>query len=228
MIPRILEGLGQVNAIWLILSIFVLGINGIAPADAKPVRIVAFGTSLTQGYNLPPGTEFTTVLQSALKAKGYDVEIVNAGVSGDTSAGGFARLDWALSEHVDGAMVEFGSNDALRGLDVKQTRANLDQILKKLKAKKIPVLFIGMKAPRNLGPEYESAFDGMYPELAKAHGVLFYPFFLDGVAANPAMNQEDGIHPNEKGTQIIVRGMLPYAEKLLAQMNARPASTITQ
>jgi acyl-CoA thioesterase-1 len=183
---------------------------------------------LTQGYNLPPGTDFTAVLQSQLKAKGHDVVIVNAGVSGDTSAGGLSRIDWALDDAVDGAIVEFGSNDALRGLDVKDTRANLDQILNKLKAKKIPVLFVGMKAPRNLGPEYDAAFDGLYPELAKSHRVLFYPFFLEGVAADPAMNQKDGIHPNEKGTLVVVRGMLPYAEKLLAQIKAQSAASATQ
>lgn len=228
MIPGYWTGGVRVNAIWLILSIFVAGINGIAPAGAKPVRIVAFGTSLTQGYNLPPGTEFTAVLQSQLKAKGHDVVIVNAGVSGDTSAGGLSRLEWALGEPVDGAIVEFGSNDALRGLDVKQTRANLEQILNKLKARKIPVLFVGMRAPRNLGSDYDDEFDAVYPALAKAHSVLFYPFFLEGVAANPALNQADGIHPNEKGTLVVVRGMLPYAEKLLGQIKASQGAAATQ
>jgi acyl-CoA thioesterase I len=183
------------NAIWLILAIFAAGINGIAAAAAKPVKILAIGTSLTQGYNLPHGTEFTAVLQARLKAKGHDVVIVNAGVSGDTSAGGLARLDWALSDDVAGAIVELGSNDALRGLDVAGTRTNLDQLLGKLKGRKVAVLFTGMKSPRNLGPDYVAAFDALYPELAKKHGVLFYPFFLEGVAANLKLNQADGIHP---------------------------------
>jgi acyl-CoA thioesterase-1 len=221
-------GWGRVNAIWLILSIFLSGINGIGPAYAEPVKILAIGTSLTQGYNLPSGDDFTSVLQSQLKAKGQDAVIVNAGVSGDTSAGGLARLDWTLSEKFDGAIVELGSNDALRGLDVPQTRANLDQILTKLKARGISVLFTGMKAPRNLGPEYVEAFDALYPDLAKKHAVLFYPFFLEGVAANLPLNQADGIHPNKKGTQVIVKGMLPYVEKLIAQIKAKPAAKVTQ
>jgi acyl-CoA thioesterase I len=208
------------NAISLILAIFLIGINGFAGAAAKPIKIVAIGTSLTQGYNLPPGTEFTTVLQAQLKAKGHDVTVVNAGVSGDTTAGGLARLDWALSKDTVGAIVEFGSNDALRGLSVAETRKNLDQLLVKLKERKIAVLFTGMKSPRNLGPEYVGAFDAIYPELAKQHGVLFYPFFLEGVAANLKLNQADGIHPNEAGTKVIVKGMLPYVEKLLSQINA--------
>jgi acyl-CoA thioesterase-1 len=224
---RYVTGGGLVNAIWLILSIFLAGINGIGPAYAKPVKILAIGTSLTQGYNLPPGTDFTAVLQAQLKAKGNDVTIVNAGVSGDTSAGGLARLDWALSEPYDAAIVELGSNDALRGLSVPQTQANLEKVLDKLKARKVAVLFTGMKAPRNLGPEYVGAFDAIYPALAKKYGVLFYPFFLERVAADLKLNQRDGIHPNEQGTLVIVRGILPYVEKLIAQVGKpapKPAS----
>ncbi len=209
-----------VSAIWLIFAAFLIGINGIAGAAAKPVKIVAIGTSLTQGYNLPPGTDFTAILQVQLKAKGHDVVIVNAGVSGDTSAGGLARLEWALSDDVAGAIVELGSNDALRGLDVRETRKNLDQVLVRLKARKISVLFTGMKSPRNLGPEYVAAFDGLYPDLAKKHDVLFYPFFLEGVATHPKLNQADGIHPNEAGTKVIVKGIVPYTEKLLTQIKA--------
>jgi acyl-CoA thioesterase-1 len=218
---RYVTGWGGVNAIWLILSIFLTGINGIGSAYAKPVKILAIGTSLTQGYNLPPGTDFTAVLQVQLRAKGYDATIVNAGVSGDTSAGGLARLEWALAEPVDAAIVELGSNDALRGLGVEQTQANLDQVLSKLKARRIAVLFTGMKAPRNLGPEYVAAFDAIYPALAKKHDVLFYPFFLEGVAADLKLNQRDGIHPNEQGTLVIVRGILPYVEKLIAKVGVK-------
>jgi len=223
-------GWGQVNAIWLILSIFLSGINGIGVASAQPVKILAIGTSLTQGYNLPPGTDFTAVLQAQLKAKGHDVVIINAGVSGETSAGGLARveaLDWIVKEPVDGVILELGGNDALRAFDPSELRANLDRILVKLKARGLPVLFAGMRAPRNLGPEYIAAFDGLYPELAKKHDVLFYPFFLEGVAANPKLNQEDGIHPNERGTLVIVRGILPHAEKLIATIKAKPAA-VTQ
>ena len=215
------------NAILAILAIFLAGINGIAGAAAKPIKLLAIGTSLTQGYNLPPGTDFTALLQAQLRAKGHDVVLVNAGVSGDTSAGGLARLDWALSADTAGAIVELGSNDALRGLDVAETRKNLDQVLVKLKARKIAVLFTGMKSPRNLGPEYVTAFDALYPDLAQQHGVLFYPFFLEGVAADLKLNQKDGIHPNEAGTKIIVKGMLPYVEKLLAQISAKPVQPAT-
>jgi acyl-CoA thioesterase-1 len=220
-------GAPQVNVIWLILAVFALGINGIAGAVAKPVKIVAVGTSLTQGYNLPPGTDFTAVLQAQLRAKGHDVVIVNAGVSGDTSGDGLARLDWAIGIDVAGAIVELGSNDALRGFSADDTRRNLDQVLAKLKARRIAVLLTGMKAPRNLGPEYDAAFDVIYPELAKKHGVLFYPFFLEGVAANLKLNQADGIHPNEAGTKVIVKGMLPIVEKLLTQISAKANSAAT-
>jgi acyl-CoA thioesterase-1 len=224
---RYVTGWGRVNAIWLILSVFLTGINGIEAAAAKPARILAIGTSLTQGYNLPPGTDFTAVLQSRLKAKGYDVLVINAGVSGDTSAGGLARLEWTLAEPFDGAIVELGSNDALRGLEVAQTRSNLDAVLATLKKRGIAVLLTGMKSPRNLGPEYATEFDALYPALAKKHGVLFYPFFLEGVAANLKLNQADGIHPNEQGTQVIVRGILPYAEKLIEQITASPRPAVT-
>ena len=208
----------------LILLTLLLTTFGAASAIAKPLRILALGTSLTQGYNLPPGTDFTAVLQARLKKAGLDVAVVNAGVSGDTSADGLARLDWALAEPYDAAIVEFGSNDALRGLDVAHTRSNIDAVLAKLKAKGLAVMLAGMKAPRNLGPEYIDAFDAIFPALAKKHGILLYPFFLDGVAADLKLNQADGIHPNEAGTQIIVTRMLPYVEKLIAQVKAKPAA----
>lgn len=194
-----------------------------AAAAEKTVRILALGTSLTQGYQLPPGTDFTAVLEARLKKDGLAVKVVNAGVSGDTSAGGLARLDWALSEPFDAAIVELGSNDALRALKPSQTESNLDAILTKLKTKNIKVLFTGMMAPRNLGPDYAKDFDAIYPRLAKKHGVAFYPFFLDGVAGNLKLNQADGIHPNEAGTQIIVGKIAPYVAKLIA-----PAKPITQ
>ena len=207
----------------MILAVFLAGINGIATAKAKTIRILALGTSLTQGYNLPPATDYCAVLQSRLKAKGIDVVIVNAGVSGDTSAGGLARLDWVLQESADAAIVELGANDALRGLDVAATQKNIDEILGKLKARGMPVLLAGMKSPRNMGSDYANAFDAVYPALAQKYKVLFFPFFLEGVAADPKLNQGDGIHPNEKGSQIIVRNILPYVEKLIGQVNAKRA-----
>jgi acyl-CoA thioesterase-1 len=200
---------------WILLAMLVA-----APAGARsaaPIKILAFGTSLTQGYGLPPGTEFPVVLQERLKQAGIDAAVVNAGVSGDTSSDGLSRLDWSLADHPDAAILEVGSNDALRGIDPALTRKNLAVILAKLQAAHVPLLLLGMKAPRNLGPEYAAAFDPIYPDLAKKFGVLFYPFMLDGVALNPKLNQADGIHPNPAGVKIIVDRMLPYVEKLMAE-----------
>ena len=188
-----------------------------APAFAAPVKILALGTSLTQGYGLPPGTEFTAVLQARLKRDGIDTTIVNAGVSGDTSAGGLARLDWSLAGHPDAAIVELGSNDALRGLPPSETKKNLAAILEKLNAAHVPVLLCGMKAPLNLGPDYARAFDPIYPDLARKYGVALYPFFLDGVAMNPKLNQADGIHPDPAGVKVIVARIVPYVKKLVAE-----------
>ena len=188
-----------------------------ASAHAAPVKILALGTSLTQGYGVPPGQDFTAVLEDRLKAGGLDVKLINAGVSGDTSAGGLARLDWSLADHPNAAIVELGSNDALRGQSPAQTEANVDAVLTRLKAAHIPVLLLGMKAPRNLGPEYAAQFDPIYPRLAKKFGTLFYPFILDGVAMNPKLNQADGIHPNPAGVRIIVARVLPYAKRLVAE-----------
>ena len=181
-------------------------------AGARPVKILAMGTSLTQGYGLPPGTEFTTQLQAALKGAGIDAVVENAGVSGDTSAGGLSRLDWSLADHPDAVILELGSNDMLRGIPPAETEKNLRAILGRLKQDHIPVLLTGMKAQRNLGPDYVQAFDGIYPRLAKQTGVLFYPFILDGVAMNPRLNQVDGMHPNPAGVKVIVARMLPYGE----------------
>jgi acyl-CoA thioesterase-1 len=183
---------------------------------------------LTQGYNLPPGTDYCALLQAKLKANGHDVMVVNAGVSGDTSAGGLARLDWALAEPFEGVDVELGANDALRGLDVAETRKNIGAVVRKLKDRGIVVLLAGMKSPRNLGPEYSAAFDALYPEIAAQHKVLFYPFFLEGVAAELRLNQADGIHPNEKGSQVIVQRIMPFVERLLTQIKSKTAGTSTR
>jgi len=189
-----------------------------APAAAAPVKILALGTSLTEGYGVPPGQDFTAVLQDRLTAAHIDAKIINAGVSGDTSAGGLSRLDWSLADHPDAAIIELGSNDALRGQSPAQTEANIAQVLTKLKAAHVPVLLIGMKAPRNLGPEYAAQFDPLYPRLAAKFAVLLYPFMLDGVAINPRLNQADGIHPNPAGVKIIVGRMLPYVKRLVAEV----------
>jgi acyl-CoA thioesterase-1 len=187
-----------------------------AAPPAAPVKILALGTSLTQGLGLPPGTELTALLQARLRASGIAATVINAGVSGDTSAGGLSRLDWSLADHPDAAIVELGSNDALLGLNPPQTEKNLSAILAKLKAAHIPVLLLGMRAPRNLGPEYAAEFDPIYPRLAKLYGDDLYPFVLDGVALNPKLNQADGIHPNPVGEKIVADRIYPYVLKLAA------------
>jgi acyl-CoA thioesterase-1 len=187
------------------------------PAAARPLKILAMGTSLTQGYGLPPGTEFTTQLQAALKGAGIDTEIVNAGVSGDTSSGGLSRLAWSLADHPDAAIIELGSNDMLRGVPPSVTEKNLRAILSTLQKDHIPVLLTGMHAQRNLGADYVKEFDGIYPRLARDYPVIFYPFILDGVALDPKLNQADGMHPNPAGVKVIVARILPDVKKLVAQ-----------
>ncbi len=180
-------------------------------------RLVAFGDSLTAGYGLPDSASFPSQLLKALKARGHDVEIVNAGVSGDTTAAGLERFEWAVPEGTNAVILELGANDALRGMDPKQARANLDKIITKLKARGIEVLLAGMAAPRGLGPGYVAEFDRIYPELAKEHGLILYPFFLDGVASRHDLNLDDGLHPNAKGVAAIVEAMLPKVEELLTR-----------
>jgi len=186
-----------------------------SPAMAAPFRLVAFGDSLTAGYGLAPGEGFTDQLQAALKAKGYDVEVVNAGVSGDTTAAGLARLDWSLGGHADAVIVELGANDMLRGFDPAETRAALDGILKRLKETNVPVLLTGMRAAPNLGAAYGRQFESIYPQLAERYGAMLYPFFLDGVAGRPDLIQADGLHPNRMGVAVIVERILPDVERLI-------------
>jgi acyl-CoA thioesterase-1 len=197
------------------------------PAAERPLRILAFGDSLTQGYGVPPGDDFPAVLEHALKAKGVNVTVVNAGVSGDTSAGGLARLEWSLQDAKnppDAAIVELGANDGLRGLPVEDMTKNLDTILTRFKARGIPVLLAGMKAPRNYGDAYAKQFDAVYPQLAKKYGVLLYPFFLDGVVLDTTLLQPDGLHPNPKGVDVIVRNMTPMVIRLVEQAKEKHAS----
>jgi acyl-CoA thioesterase-1 len=199
----------------LLLSIVLpLIVAGAGQAVATPVKILALGTSITQGYGLPPGTDFTVQLQAALKREGIDAVVTNAGVSGDTSAGGLARLDWSLADHPGAVIVELGGNDMLRGIPPAETEKNLRAILARLKSAHVPVLLTGMHAQRNLGADYVKQFDGIYPRLARETGVLFYPFILDGVALNPKLNQADGMHPNPAGVKIVVARILPLVKKL--------------
>ncbi|HEY5279349.1 MAG TPA: arylesterase [Pseudolabrys sp.] len=186
-------------------------------ADGKPVQIVALGDSLTAGYGLPNGDAFPTKLQAALKAKGIDAAVANAGVSGDTASAGLERIDWSVPDGTGAVIVELGANDALRGLDPAVTRKALDAILTRLAARRLPVLFAGMKAPPNMGADYASAFDAIYPALAVKHPVIFYPFFLDGVAADAKLNQGDGMHPTAAGVDVIVARILPSVVELVAK-----------
>lgn len=185
--------------------------------DKRSVVILAIGTSLTAGFGLGSTDSFPAKLEAALKARGIDAKVTNAGLSGDTSAGGLARLDWALEPKPDAAIVEFGGNDGLRGLDPAQTEANLDAIAAKLKARGVAVLVAGMMAPPNLGAEYGRAFNAAFARVAAKHGVALYPFFLDGVAADRTLNLPDGIHPNAKGIDVIVERMLPHVVKLIGR-----------
>ncbi|PPQ40745.1 arylesterase [Rhodoblastus acidophilus] len=186
---------------------------------AKPTRIVALGDSLTAGYGLPADAAFPVVLQKALREKGMDVEIVNGGVSGDTSAGLLARLDWMLGDGADAAIVEIGANDMLRGFDPSDTRKNIDEILDHLRERKIPFLIAGMRAAPNLGGAYAAQFEPIYPTLARKYQAPLYPFFLDGVVGEKALQLPDGLHPSKAGVERIVAGILPLTEDWLKQLS---------
>jgi acyl-CoA thioesterase I len=190
------------------------------PASKAPLRIVAFGDSLSAGYNLPAKAAFPNVLERVLKAKGYDVAVDNAGVSGDTASGGRDRLAWSVPDGTDLVIVELGANDALRGIDPKITEAALDDILTALSKRKIAVLLAGMLAPPNYGPDYAKAFNGIYGRLAAKFDVPLYPFFLDGVVDKPALKLPDGLHPTEAGVEEIVRRILPMVEDAIKKLAA--------
>ena len=189
-------------------------------AAERPIRIVVLGDSLSAGFGLAAQDALPAKLERALKAKGHNVAVENAGVSGDTAAGGLGRLDWSVPDGTDAVVLELGANDALRGIDPQQTRAALDGIIRRLKQRHIAVLLAGMLAPRNLGPDYAAAFDPIYPDLAAAHDLVLYPFILDGVAGERALNLPDGVHPTAAGVDIIVARMLPKAEELIARVKA--------
>jgi len=207
-----------VKATAMLLGIFsVIACQFVTMSASAGSTIVALGDSLTAGYGLPPGQGFAEQLQDALRARGHDVSVIDAGASGDTSTGGLARLDWSVPADADAVIVELGANDALRGLDPSITRKALGDIVRRLKARGQKVLLAGMRAPPNLGDVYAAEFDAIYRELAVAEEVLLYPFFLDGVAADPALNQADGIHPSGDGVARIVEKILPSVEALIAQ-----------
>ncbi len=193
-------------------------------AADRPMRIVVLGDSLSAGFGLAANEALPAKLETALKAKGIAVAVENAGVSGDTAAGGLSRLDWSVPDGTDAVILELGANDALRGIDPKATRASLDAIIRRLKERRIAVLLAGMLAPRNLGPDYAKAFDAIYPELAAAHGLILYPFILEGVAGERTLNLSDGIHPTAAGVDVMVKGMLPKVEELIARVRAAKGS----
>jgi acyl-CoA thioesterase-1 len=187
-------------------------------AQAAPVRLLVLGDSLSAGYGLPHSDGFEARLADAVRAQGHDVSIIDGAVSGDTSAGGLARLDWTLGDGADAAIVELGANDGLRGVDPAVTEKNLTAILDKLAAKHIPVLLTGMYAMPNLGADYANAFRAVFERLGKRPGVLYDPFFLEGVAEVPGLNQADGMHPNAEGVKRVVTRLLPLVDKLLAEV----------
>jgi acyl-CoA thioesterase I len=194
---------------------------GTSPASAQHVpKIVAFGDSLTAGLGVSANDAFPAKLQQALAAKGIKVDIINAGVSGDTATGGLARLDWSVPKDTDAVILELGANDAMRGVDPAITRKALDEMLQRLKQRAIPVLLCGMYAPPNMGDEFVQTYRDMYPALAQRYGAILYPFFLDQVATKAELNQADGIHPNPKGVDRIVEGVLPKVEELIARIKA--------
>jgi acyl-CoA thioesterase I len=202
-----------------ILSLLVMSVLAAGPAVAEPLRLVAFGDSLTAGLGLEAKDAYPAKLQAALAKFGIEVTIDNAGVSGDTTDGGLARLDWSVPDGTKAVLLELGANDMLRGLDPKLARANLAAMLERLKERKIPVLLIGMRAAPNLGADYQKAFDAIYPDLARQYGVALYPFFLDGVAGTSGLNQADGMHPNAAGVDVIVARLTPVVADFIKALH---------
>ncbi len=200
---------------------FDIASRRVAAAETKPIRLVALGDSLTAGYALPKGKGFAPRLEAALRAAGFHVEVIDAGVSGDTTDMGLARLDWSVPADAQAVIVELGANDALRGLPPAEARRNLDEIVARLTRRGQKVLIAGMLAPRNLGNAYVEAFDPIFAEVAKAHGALLYPFFLDGVALDARLVLPDGLHPSAEGVDVIVARILPSVRELLVRAGAK-------
>jgi acyl-CoA thioesterase-1 len=188
---------------------------GVATLAAEPMKILAFGDSLTRGYGLGPDDAFPVVLERELRAAGHNVTVINSGNSGDTASAGLARIDWALFDQPDAVIIELGANDMLRGLPVSKTREDMFEIVKRFQEARLPILLTGMQASPSLGAEYKSSFDAIYTDLAQSENLSLYPFFLDGVAADASLNQDDGIHPNPEGVKIIVQRILPSVEQLI-------------
>jgi acyl-CoA thioesterase-1 len=206
-------------------AVALAALTALPARSEEPVTLVALGDSLTAGYNLPASEAFPAQLEAALRERGHDVTIINAGVSGDTASGGRDRVDWSVEDGTDGVIIALGANDMLRGLDPARTRAALEETVTRLQERDIAVLLAGMMAGRNLGPDFAQAFDAIYPELAEAHGVMLYPFFLDGVAGEAALNLDDGIHPNPEGVAVMVERMLPTVEDFIETIRQERGSS---
>src|SRR6266536_5358524 len=218
-LPRSYGSCGaRVQTFALVAIALALALPARAPAADRPVRIVALGDSLTAGLGLPVDRAFPAQLERALKAKGLAVEVINAGVSGDTASGGLARLDWSVPEGTDAVTVELGANDMLRGIDPKVTRHALEGIVRRLADRRVAVLLAGMRAAPNLGPDFGRDFEAIYSELAARNDLLLYPFFLDGVAGEAELNQRDGLHPTAAGVDAIVARILPKVEELVSRV----------
>ena len=192
-----------------------------AARETKPIKMVVLGDSLSAGLGLSASSAFPARLQKSLEAKGIAVDMINAGVSGDTTSGGRDRLDWSVPEGTEAVILELGANDALRGIDPRVTRAALTDILTRLKARRIAVLLCGMVAPPNYGSDYSARFNAIYPELAKSFGVPLYPFFLEGVATEARLNQADGLHPTAEGVDVIVQNILPTVQAFLGTIRGQ-------
>lgn len=209
--PRLIHVIRFVSGFWFFLASLTFAIS----SETKPYRLVALGDSLTAGYGLARAHSFSIKLQQALQNNGYNVTVDNAGVSGDTTTGGLARLDWSIGENVNGVIIELGANDALRAISPKVTQAALEQILIRLKKRNIDLLLTGMLAPPNLGSAYGKTFNAIFPDLAEKYDLVYYPFFLKDVAGISSLNQADGLHPTAEGVGVIVKNILPKVKELL-------------
>ena len=215
--------IGALTAVFNMMMAAVVLLGAASPAgaaDRRALRVVAFGDSLMAGFQIGLRDAFPARLEQALKAKGYDVEVANAGVSGDTTAAGLARVDWAIPDGTDAVILEFGANDMMRGMDPAEARRNLDRMITRIKAKGATVLLAGMRSLGNWGPDYVQRFEAIFPDLARQHGLTLYPFFLDGIVGVAGLNLPDGIHPNPRGVDRIVLGILPTVEQIIAQVSS--------
>ncbi|SCB29654.1 acyl-CoA thioesterase-1 [Rhizobium miluonense] len=210
----------KVAALQFAVITFGLLFGAAGAANARAIQLVGLGDSLMAGYQLPPGDGFPAKLEAALKAKGLDAAVADAGVSGDTTSGGLSRIDWSVPDGTDGVILELGANDALRGIPPEQTEKNLETMIERLKGRKIPIFFVGMLAPPNMGSDYAEKFNPIYKRLADKYQLALYPFFLDGVATHADLQLSDGMHPNPKGVDVVVERILPAVISFVGMIDA--------